>query len=336
MTPMLQFPMPRFAKGRSLIELMVALLIGSLVLAAVLVITAGSSSIGRRSDSLGSLTDSGQVALQLIGSEVRMAGYSEPRMIFAAGYLTKMMPFAGLRGCDNGFANSAVGANLLTCGGAANSGAFSVVYEADDFNALLVNGAPTDCRGFGLISTIPGGIGNAARPATTEDKINNVAYWRVENRYFIANANTDGEPSLMCTGSGGGAPFATSIPLVRGVERMVIRYGVGIGTIDASRSDLVVQVQPNLVRYMTAAQIDGNPDWVGEATDVRWQRVISMQICLETRGDLASAEPGFAYRNCDGIMTTPTDGRARRAVFSTMSLRNRTAAQNSAIGIGGV
>ena len=325
-------------RGRSLIELMVAILVGSLVLASVLVITAGSTSIGRRSDSLGALTDTGQVALQLLSSEIRTAGYSEPRKIFAAGYVTKMLPFAGIRGCDAEFASSNTALmSDLTCLEAApgSTGAISVTYEADAFTSVLVDDgtgpAPSDCRGFGLRKTV-GGIGNAAPPIA--DLTEKLAFWRVENRYFVGNSSTDGEPSLLCTGNGGDDPFKATTTLIRGVQRMVATYGVANGILTPVISDTLVGVIPGVASYMTATQIDANPAWLGETSETRWQRVVSVRMCLEIRGDANSAEPAASFINCDGTTTAITDRRARRAVYMTMSLRNRTAGPDSGTGIG--
>lgn len=331
----------RPSSGRSLIELMVAIVIGSLVLVAIMVITGNSTSIGRRSDSLGGLTDTGQIALQLLASEVRMAGYSVPRTYFVAGYVTKMMPDAGIRGCDNGFTNPSepVFGDLACQAGANQFGdAISVAYEADDFNAVLAAGggapSPSDCRGVALDRSVAG-VGNEARPAVSADTMSETpAYWRMENRYFVAPSGTDGEPSLMCTGNGG-APFDSTITLIRGVQRMEVSYGVAQGQVDASRSDNVMVINdPSVVNYMTAAQIDGNPAWLGEPSTVRWQRVVSARVCLETLGAVGSAEAGSSFIACNGVRTAINDGRARRAVRMTMNLRNRTLPVNETTGIG--
>ncbi len=345
MTPLYP-PHRRPARGRSLIELMVAILIGSLVLAGVLIITSSTSSIGRRADSLSGLTDTGQTALQLLAADVRMAGYSIPRTYFAAGYTTKMLATAGIRGCDAGFTNNAAATlNILTCnGGASASGAsLSLSYEADEWNSILVNGdtgpVPTDCRGIGLVP-ITGQQGNTARPLVAQDSMSeSPAYWRVENRYYIANSGPDNEPTLMCTGNGGDAPFTQPQPLVRGVERMVITYGVSRGAIDASRSESVLVIDnPGVASYMTANEIDTNAAWAGEPTDVRWQRVVSVRVCLVTRGGPGSAEKidteNPSYFNCEGVRTSITDGLARRTVRMTMNLRNRTMSVDSTAGIG--
>ncbi|HIV71428.1 MAG TPA: PilW family protein [Candidatus Aquabacterium excrementipullorum] len=342
------------ARGRSLIEMMIAILIGSLVLAGVLIIASGSITVGRRADSLGGLSDTGQTALQLLSADVRMAGYSLPRTYFVAGYETKMLSTAGIRGCDAGFTDNSVAQfNALSCktGTSASGGAMSISYEADEFNSILVTNSagalvPSDCRGTGLVA-LTGLKGNTERPMSGQDSMStSPAYWRVENRYYIANSSTDGEPTLFCLGNGGASPGfgAGQSPqaLVRGVERMVLSYGVAIGAIEKDKSEAVLVIgNPSVATYMSASAIDTK--WIDETPDVRWQRVVSVRVCLETRGDVGSIEkitdsqnPSFI--NCDGVATEITDKRARRAVRMTMNLRNRTTAVDkiTGIGLGGV
>lgn len=332
----------RTMQGVGLIELMVSILIGSFVLAGVMAITSGTSSIGRRSDALGGLTDSGQTALQLLANDVRMAGYSLPRTYYAAGYVTKMLPTTGIRGCDSGFAdNQAANINALACkAGTSTSGAaVSIAYEADSFNTILDStGIPTDCRGTGL-KALSGLNGNVPRPDVAVDTMDATAYWLVENRYYIANSGPDNEPTLMCSGNGGVKPFDQGQPLVRGVERMVVTYGVSKGDPRADRNpDVVVIDNPSVAGYMTADAIDNYVDWLGQSSNVRWQRVVSVRMCLEVRGNVGSADDSTTYLNCDGTSKDITDKRARRTVRMTINLRNRTMSvdKDQGLGLGGV
>lgn len=348
----------RPAHGRSLIELMVGILIGSLVLAGVMVITAGSSSIGRRTDSLGDLSDAGQTGVQLLATDVRMAGYSMPRTYFAKGYVTKMLSTAGIRGCDNGFIDPKVtrtdfttpSLGLLTCNPSITStgSALSLAYEADPYNSIYVTTSsgtvPSDCRGIGLVA-LPGLNGNLNRPlAATDPMSDSPAYWLVENRYYIANS-TDGEPSLVCAGNGGtGNTLFAATTLIRGVERMVVSYGVAgdskTANLDLTRSGTVLTIDdPSVSRYMTAKQID--EAWPAEDADMRWQRVASVRLCLVTRGAVGSAAAanatsaeGASYINCEGETKAIEDGRARRAVRMTINLRNKTMSVSSDQGLG--
>jgi len=347
--------------GRSLIEVMVAMVIGSIVLTGVLLVASGTSNSGRRVDAMGQMTENGQVALQIMADNVRMSGFSVPIYFATPGYESKQYMTAGVVGCDSNFTNTSGGgaaASLaaLNCNNDEDeSSAIAVTYQVDDFNAMLVasddnlrNVAPADCRGFGLV-TNPGSTlldGNEIS-ATQERNENgtpaelnaNTYFWRVENRYFIG-PDTDGTPSLRCSGNGGTQPFNSSQTLIRGVERMVITYGIAQGGVQQDASDNVLVLTGGTVNYLTAAEM--NATWPAEAPAVRWQRVVSARICLELLGEPGSADAGTAedpvsYTDCDGDTVNIEDGRMRRAVTQLVNLRNRTALpQGGTLGVGDI
>lgn len=318
--------------GRSLIELMIVLLISAVVLGAVLSTMVSTSQSGRRVDSAGRLLESGELGLQVLARDLRMAGYGAPRN-YTVDTKTpgRNVSLTGIRGCDgnftNGRGNGAVASlEQLQCDNAGASDSFSVAYEVDQFNANLTDdGVPSDCTGTGLVPT-PGStpVGNA-RTQADGTFTTSAWYWRVENRYYIANTG-DGESALFCTGNGDAPGFSQGVALVRGVSRMTVTYGTGNGFIDNDgRGDFVTMAE-NTVQYMTANQIDTNAAWAAEGTDTRWQRVISTQICLEMVGERGSADADASFINCDNVNTNIVDGRMRRAVRMQVNLRNRTVA----------
>lgn len=329
----------RLSHGRSLIELMIALVIASVVLAAVLLTSSATSSAGNRTDALGRLTESGQIGLQVMAEDVRMAGFSMPRYIFDRRYETRNYVPAGIRGCTAGFANhlgggAATDLTALLCAGAGTTGGIAVTYEVDAFNNIPVaGGVPSDCRGNGLVpAPASGGRGNATSGARSVNP-GEEWYWRVENRYYIAQTNN--EWALFCTGNGGNPAFDSGVALVRGVTRIVATYGIARNEPSNDGSTQLLDVVPDAVRYMTAADIDTT--WAAEPAATRWQRVVSVRVCLEVQGEAGSGDNGSSYRNCDGTLTTISDGRQRRAVTMTMNLRNRTTIpQNGSLGFGGV
>lgn len=345
---------PLHSQGRSLVELMIAMALSLAVLSAVLYTASNTSSSGRRTDALGRLTETGQVALQVMAKDLRMAGYSFPRLVFAPGYATNNYAVAGIRGCVRDFAN-AVGTSAattvgdLTCNtgtGANPSEGVAVTYEADLFNTIPLGTAgaetPSDCRGYGLVA--PAGQTRNAQSQARGVTGAAAAYWRVENRYYVGTTS-DGESALFCTGNGGNpadtgptAPFGGGVALVRGVQRIVALYGVAATVTSANGNPALLGVQPDAIQYMTASTIDST--WSTEAVDTRWQRVVAVRMCLEIVGEAGSAQAGTSYRPCDNGNTVPalvniTDGRQRRTVMLTMNLRNRTSIQ-SQLGYGGV
>lgn len=345
---------PAGASGRSLVELMVAVLIGTLVLAGVLIATSGASSSGQRTSALGRLTESGQVALQLIALDVRMAGFGKPFYLADSIRITKQFATAGIRGCDGVFTNiqdntSAPKLQDLNCpasDNATDSASFAVTYEADSYNTIPVvtneqiGDVPADCRGYGLWSTGGSALkGNEENQADAENP--EARIWRVENRYWVEK-DTDGVSVLRCSGNGGGTPFNNKVTLVTGVDRMVVTYGIGSGAVNDDGNDEQLVLQKGVIAYKTAKEIDEDANWSKEPPHVRWQRVISARVCVEIAGDVGSADRVAdndygAFVNCNGQTTTITDGRQRRAVTMTMNLRNKTPVpREGVIGFGNV
>jgi type II secretory pathway pseudopilin PulG len=324
--------------GRSIIELMVALALGALVLVSVLYVSSSNSGGSRRIDAMGRMAESSQVALQFIANDVRMAGFGAVQTAFKPGFHFTNYSFAGVRGCNSAFTNASGGAAAgslatLNCPGGANTdSAIAVTYEVDRYNGITLASQEAglavqfaDCRGFGLRSDPASQLrGNVQ----SEDEENRW-HWRVENRYSVSNGN------LVCTGNGtgpAGAAFSNTVTLVQGVERMIISYGVNAGVyIDQGSADDILRVEPGVVSYLTATDIDNR--WPLEVPRARWQRVSSVRICLELmgEGDTAPRAPNgqFApYANCAGVLTPITDGRQRRAVTVTINLRNRSVSPN--------
>lgn len=337
----------RQTHGRSIIETMIALLIGGLVLASILIVTSGISNTGRQSDSEGRMQQTAQIALQALSNEIRIAGFSTPVEYVAPGYENKYVTGAMVRACDSGFSNGVGGGAAaaledLQCNGQGNSAQLAIRYEADQFNSNTVAGAgpggqvPSDCRGFGLATLTPGAAGNTRPPPSMVDRAPaGQAFWMVENRYFVGLTNA-GDTALQCTGNGA-PPFAAPTTLLRGVERMVLLFGVAVGAVDlVAQNNNALIVNPDAVRYMTATQIDNNPDWAGESTQARWQRVISVRVCLEVQGGANSSASQPNFVNCDGAVTAINDGRQRRSSTMTINLRNRGTAINGPLGLGGL
>jgi type IV pilus assembly protein PilW len=146
--------------GRSLVEIMIALVIGFVVLGALMLNTAGTGDSGRRQDAAAELETEGRVALNLIATQIRLAGRSPLRVNTSPGAADTNYTGIGLRGCDNGFQSyqysAAAQITDLACQTTASTApgagaAFSVVYEADPLPADAV--PPADCTGAKALTT---------------------------------------------------------------------------------------------------------------------------------------------------------------------------------------
>jgi len=295
--------------GFSLVELLVAMAIGLVMLGALFVIYLGGVQGAGQSDNVTRMGEDASIALETIARHIRMAGYSQPNILASTASIVvggqtlqlKDSNFsgAGVRGCDGGFTRTTAAWDALSCSNSASaSDAISIRYEGDSYNTEAVTGAtgqvPTDCLGQGVESN--------ATSATDASK----RFTLVESRFFINSSS-----ELACAGNApnnSGSVSYRSQPLVSGVEKMQLRYGVA--------SD---GYATQLGFWGNAADVDA----LGGTADQNWARVIAVRICLQMVSSGADQVSTIPYIDCDGTTQTPSDNFLRRSFTTTVSLRNR-------------
>jgi type IV pilus assembly protein PilW len=283
--------------------------IGLVMLGAVFVIYIGGIHGAGQSDNVTRMGEDASIALETIARHIRMAGYSQP-IIFAstasvvAGGQTLQredsnFSGAGVRGCDGGFTRTTAAWDALDCTQRVGaSDAISIRYEGDTYNTEAVTGATgqvsTDCLGQGVES-------NAISAADASRR-----YTLVESRFFINSSS-----ELACAGNApnnSGNVQYISQPLVSGVEKMQLRYGV-------ASDSFATQIG----FWGNAAAVDA----LGGTTDQNWARVIAVRICLQMISSGADQVSKVPYVDCNGSTQTPSDNFLRRSFMTTVSLRNR-------------
>lgn len=276
----------RRARGVTLIELMISIVIGLVVVAAVMVTFVNSGKAGRYEAALNQMNQDAQVALNMLSREVQLAGYVSPSNSLGAFV-------SPLFGCDATSSTTAgtipfVSATVTgtpTCSAtvaAPTVSALEVVYEADGYNTVPSGGNPSDCAG-----------GQATTSGTI--KI-------ARNRYFVDRA-AGGRPELYCA-----SDVSTKVPLVENVEDMQVWFGV------------FASATPNqVIRYAQASGVNAQP--AGE-----WDNVKAAKICLLMRSaePILSGDDGQTYLGCFATTaTTYTDRYLRRAYYTTATVRSK-------------
>ena len=323
----------RYAKGFSLIELMISLTIGLIMMAVVFYAYFGSLTAGRIAEAQGRMNEDAQAALSLLTQQLRMAGNNPTQpdrtensrrnpvynLYDAATFVnvpTTVYPSSfSIRGCDDSFNNitSATRLDALVCptGTGYSPNSIAVSYEADIFNSVpTALKAPTDCLGSALAST------QVTFPA--ENPPGPYFYSVADNRFYI-DVSTANIPSLYCKGNGEGG---TAKPLVENIEDLQFSYGVVKASTVAGDLETA-----SISGYLRANEIMTNTTLTALPDDsARWAKVVAVRICVVARSearvatDLISAR----YTKCDGnIEMSPLDLRLRHAYTTTVALRNR-------------
>lgn len=315
--------------GFTLLELLIALTIGLVILAAGMTIYLSAGRASLVSQYKTQLNEDGVLALNLIQAQIKQAGYSEQIIPHSGATVTGNFAGIAVRGCDGGFVNDTVAFDSLACVTGAGSDSIAVRYQATVFNTYPTSGptpAPTNCIGNGISTTTPSQVNPA--PPTPSGSPAPLKYALADNRYSVRSSG--GQPNLVCRGIENSAvnpPAGGTEPLLANVEEMHLRYGV------ASRPSLELAssydpMKHQIINYLTASEIDALPSTstLPNVTDDRWGRVLSVRVCLQMRSDLPvpDAPPGgLTYKTCDNVDATSTDGHIRRTYTTTVLLRNR-------------
>jgi type IV pilus assembly protein PilW len=273
-------------RGLSIIELMVAMVIGMVVVAAVLFSYLGSGVTGRSQSALAQMNEDAMAAFSIMSRDIQMAGFSEPNGIVApvpGGVATFGRVFTGaaIFGCETKINNpAATGSMSCSVGGGTATHSSEVSFQATAVNSIPdSSGVPTDCLGNALA------LSGGAYVAT--------------NRYYTATSTTSLGRELYCSSSGNSGQ-----PLVENVEAMKLWFG------EADAAD-----PRRAVRYVVASDV---VDW-GRVVSVRMCMLMrSADPVLESDDPVAAN-----YTDCDGGSVASPDRRLYRAFFSTVALRNR-------------
>jgi type IV pilus assembly protein PilW len=306
---------PKFSTqqhGRTLIELLVAIALGLLILLGVGTLYLASNQSTRSATNVATAESIAQVALTLVGNSVRRAGYSE---IIGTEYsgLSNNVLYAGptLRACRGArfVGDDPSAACAASVAGAPDS--IGIWYQSD--NALAASqGATDDCVG-----TTPG---NTA--VTNGNYVPRVANIRVVQNTFFVDSN-----NLRCRGG------ADTQPLLTGIEDLKLYFGFDDF---AFANPAVLDIVPTARSVRDAAFINGlTPP---SPLFSPWDYVVSITACVLVRSEelgVSAQGASVTYQPCPQnaaqaagteaiAAVTATDGRVRRAVTQTFSVRVRT------------
>ena len=321
----------RYQRGLTLIELLVALIISSLVaiaaISALIVSRQGFSTV----DAASQLRDNARFATDLIQRLGVQTGYRDVRYAATArarnNIAVPLDSAPNVFGANNSTPNPSDPANTFTAR-TAGIGLGSDV--------LIMRHQTTETYPFSGVSDKSmidcAGVTDATPPGGRDIRTTSVIYVGL----------SQGEPSLMCIPlPAGGGPIADGQPIIRGVENFQVLYGVDNVVPNTAPTGPLGNSVPD--RYLRADQLNvpGNDN----ATKDNWRRVRSFRIGMVLRGAPGSAQGlasktyyplgqakdsptgsiGSAFSSASDVGTvyTPTaDSRLRQVVTFTVHFRN--------------
>lgn len=320
----------RRERGVTLIELMVALTIGSLValaaVAALIMARRGFNAV----DNTTQMRENGRFASSVIQRIVGQAGFEDA----ANGWFTytaTSQKNPGLQGFDNALIPSANLANPVATGvlahGTRSTCSVSDTSCANGSDILVVRFWGSNRPGT---TTADGSVVNCAGIAEPLNTAS--AAWSIF--HVVRSAST--EPTLACTYIDPATSTWKTEALAVGVEGFQVLYGTeGVTPNTATSAPAFVADGGVPDRYLRASQLDvaGN----AAATANNWRRVRSLRIALLMRGSTSSAVDkagtartisvlgdGFVDTSNDvgSALTVAADGRLRDRQIYNIHLRN--------------
>jgi type IV pilus assembly protein PilW len=323
-------------RGVTLVELMVALAVSMIVALAAL----AALNIARQgftvNDAASQLRENGRFVSDLLQRLVVQTGFKDlsysttTRPTNVAGIVSNPPP--AIYGLNNRsrVSTDAWNAGTAWTSGAAGYGSDILVLRfqpsSNSSTATAADGSMINCNGESL----------TALPTNRDDRAISILH---------VGADSDGEPSLMCSSIPVNNSTVTQTTLVRGVENFQVLYGVdGIAPGNTSTASTATPNLPD--RYLRADQLTVSNL---AASYYNWRHVRSVRIGLVLRSPpgqspdatsatflpfgvgkssaSASSAAGSALSSSDDPGTTAsentfTDTRFRRAVTFTIHLRN--------------
>ncbi|WP_194270646.1 PilW family protein [Glaciimonas soli] len=287
--------------GFTIIELMVAMVIGLVMMLFVIQLYLSISASYRLHDDNLRLHQDGRYAMQLMETNLRQAGFGNLSSTDINAALVDRTDFVdeegnpgrGLRGCDHGYNKPMMSPPDFSCSSGTGAAAFEVAYRvSDDFDSL--SGAGADCNGAKAKTYV--------LPATHPAYLVNKPVHIVANLFFVATPARSKIASLYCNGNGG----TIAQPLLDNVENLRLLYGV------AANGGSSVQ------QFLSAADVDA----LSSDQLVNWRRVVSVKLCLQIVGAKHNTTEPQHYTDCDGVDRTAKDHKLRAVLTSVTMLRN--------------
>ena len=319
--------------GLTLVEILVAMLIGAVLLAGVLSIFINSKQTYQRQEGMSRIQENGRFALDFIAHDLRKGDFwgcmrrdaGGPTNNINIGALAATYDYydaGGFGGTDGGIAGNRGqdGSDTLIIRGVTSAGVFITTASANPTDVLTATAHGFATNDFIFVTNCNNGdifqasavtantISHAAAGAPGNSSANLSATYGTDAQIYSVSTivysiapGASGLPSLFRSVNG------TNQELIEGVENMHVLYGVDDDATADGAADYYVTFD------QIPAQINGNP-----GTD----RIISVRISLllqSTSNNIASQNTAVFYNGG----TSVADRRIRRVVTSTIALRNR-------------
>ena len=330
-----RLPLGRDQQGMTLVELMIAMVIGLIVLGAVSSVFISTRQTFRTTDSLSRIQESARYALEMMARDIRMTGYigcgnlQTITVNTIANSPVEALEFDNaLRGRDAPSGQIAgidlVGSDTITIKGVFDGGVPLLSDLTPSATDIKIDGNPgrfatgdvlilsncTEADVFRATSPNPEDVGPSEGPVT-------IGYSSTLN---TGNLNGNYDAGTLLTRL---AEITYFIGLNPTTLRPSLYRSNGIIGVGAA-TELADNVQDLRILYGEDINNDSLPDTYRNADDVdEWNRVASVRIQLVLVSPEENVLPEPQTYVFDGDTVTSTDNRMRQVFSTTVAMRNR-------------
>jgi prepilin-type N-terminal cleavage/methylation domain-containing protein len=309
----------RLQRGRTLIELMVAITVATVIILGISAVYSASTHSARSATQMGSMNEDGALSLHLIGQAIKRSGYGE---IIGTDFIADnqtLFDFPNVRACKSGtFVDAAAG--NFDCTTVPNSPDSLAVQFQGDSIASAAQRRTRNCVGGNPVATQ---ITNTSHPGYLTDVP------LVVNVYGISAG------TLAC--SGNGSPFQA---MAGNVEEFKVYFGYD----EQAADDSIVGKAAMAPGASTIVDADfirvKEASFVGRENSA-WDFVVSVHLCAvaKTREGGTSVQNTGTYEGCpttasealgNGPTKTATDRAIRKQYRQVFTIRSQ-ATQSPAI-----
>lgn len=267
--------------GWTLLECLVAMAIGGVISAGVMLALLAHGFATRHADALAEVHDNAAAAAAVLREHIAAAGTGAPRAVDPQGRLSvRGASGPALFACERGFVDPRAPFEQLACRTTAGAGAgIAIRHAADGLGSLLsADGLPLDCLGNG-IGAVP-----SDDPAAPDD-------FPADTRLYLSRPGSGSRYELYCKGSGAAAPQA----LVGGIEDLRFAFAV-----DGAAGR----------RWLAPGQLAAG-DWPG---------VVAVRFCFVAASATEVTDAPVSYSDCADATVRPLDRRIYRRGVGTVRL----------------
>jgi type IV pilus assembly protein PilW len=305
--------------GRTLIELMIAIAISTIIILGISALYSASTKSARSATQLGSINEDGALSLHLIGQAIKRAGYGE---IIGTDFIPTnqtLFAFPNIRACKSGTFVDAPNGDFSCTTVTGGADTLAVQFQGESV-ASAAQRQTRNCSGNDPVMTQ---ITNTSHPA------NLTMVPLVINVYAIAQG------TLTCSGNGSAAQA-----MAGNIEEFKVFFGYD----EASANDSLVgrtNIAPAASAIVDADFIrTKDASFIGRENSA-WDFVVSVHLCViaKTRDGGTSVQTSGAYEACptsatevvsNGASKTATDGAIRKQYRQVYTVRSQ-ATQSPAI-----